>query len=134
MALFIFTRAILEGKPIRVFNGGDMLRDFTYIDDIAEAVAAILERPHPGTPGARLFNVGHGSPVKLMDFVHAVELALGKKAQIELAPMQQGDVQATYASTEKLKAEIGYVPSTPIETGVARFVAWYREHYAGRAA
>ena len=134
MALFIFTRAILEGKPIRVFNGGDMLRDFTYIDDIADAVTAIVERPHPGVPKARLFNVGHGSPVKLMDFVHAVELALGKKAQIELAPMQQGDVQATYASTEKLKAEIGYVPSTPIETGVARFVAWYREHYAGRAA
>jgi UDP-glucuronate 4-epimerase len=131
MALFIFTRAILEGKPIRVFNGGDMLRDFTYIDDIVDAVAALVERPHPGRPGARLFNIGHGSPVKLMDFVRAVERALGRQAQIEMAPMQQGDVRATYASTEKLRAEIGSAPATPIETGVARFVAWYREHYAG---
>jgi UDP-glucuronate 4-epimerase len=134
MALFIFTRAILEGRPIRVFNGGDMLRDFTYIDDIVEAVTAIVERPHPGAragPKSRLFNVGHGSPVKLMDFVRAVETTLGAKARIELAPMQQGDVQATYASTEKLSAEIGYAPATPVEAGVARFVAWYREHYAG---
>ena len=134
MALFIFTRAILAGQPIRVFNGGDMRRDFTYIDDIAEAVTAIVERPHPGTPKARLFNVGHGSPVKLMDFVHAVEHQLGKKARIEFAPMQPGDVQATYACTEKLRAEIGYAPSTTIETGVERFVAWYRAHYAGGPA
>ncbi len=141
MALFIFTRAILEGRPLRVFNGGDMLRDFTYIDDIVEAVTAIVERPHPGNslgaPGgarSRLFNIGHGSPVKLMDFVHAVERALGRKAQIELAPMQQGDVQATYASTQKLRAEIGYAPATSVETGVERFVAWYRSHYAGDLA
>ena len=135
MALFLFTRAILEGKPVRVFNGGDMLRDFTYIDDIAEAVVKIVEKPHPGAHSsgtARLFNVGHGSPVNLMDFVRAVERALGAKAQIELAPMQPGDVRATYASTEKLRAEIGYAPATPVEAGVARFVAWYREHYAGR--
>jgi len=134
MALFIFTRAILEGKPIRVFNGGEMLRDFTYIDDIVDAVAAIVERPHPGAKEgtkSRLFNIGHGSPVKLMDFVHAIEQALGRKAQIELAPMQQGDVKATFASTEKLQAEIGYAPSTPVATGVERFVAWYRAHYAG---
>ena len=135
MALFLFTRAILEGRPIRVFNGGDMLRDFTYIDDIADAVVKIVEKPHPGahvSGPARLFNIGHGSPVKLMDFVRAVERALGQKAQIELAPMQPGDVPATYASTEKLRAEIGYVPGTQVEEGVARFVAWYREHYAGR--
>ena len=138
MALFIFTRAILEGRPVRVFNGGDMLRDFTYIDDIVEAVTAIVERPHPAAmrgpqppPRARLFNIGHGAPVKLMDFVHAVERALGTKAQIELAPMQQGDVQATYASTEKLRAEIGYAPATSVEAGVGRFVDWYRAHYAG---
>lgn len=140
MALFIFTRAILEGKPVRVFNGGDMQRDFTYIDDIVEAVTAIVERPHPGakggpqspsSPPSRLFNIGHGSPVKLMDFVHAVERALGRKALIELAPMQPGDVQATYASTDKLRAEVGYAPSTTIETGVERFIAWYRAHYAG---
>ena len=137
MALFIFTRAILEGRPIRVFNGGDMLRDFTYIDDIVEAVTAIVERPHPGAMGApmaRLFNIGHGSPVKLMDFVRAIEGALGRKAQIELAPMQQGDVRATYASTEMLRAEIGYAPATPVETGVARFVAWYQSHYAAAPA
>ena len=137
MALFIFTRAILEGRPVRVFNGGDMLRDFTYIDDIVEAVTVIVERPHPGArggPKSRLFNIGHGAPVKLMDFVHAVERALGRKARIELAPMQQGDVQATYASTERLRAEIGYAPATSIETGVERFVAWYRSHYAGGQA
>ena len=133
MALFIFTRAMLEGKPIRVFNGGDMLRDFTYIDDIVEAVTAIVEKPHPGGR-ARLFNIGHGSPVKLMDFVRAIEVALGKKARIELAPMQLGDVQATYASTEKLRAEIGYVPPTAIEAGVARFVDWYRTQYASGLA
>jgi len=139
MALFIFTRAILEGKPVRVFNGGDMLRDFTYIDDIVEAVTAIVERPPPGaqgglqlpsSPRSRLFNIGHGSPVKLMDFVRAIERALGKKALIEPAPMQLGDVRATYASTDKLRAEIGYAPSTTIETGVGRFVEWYRSYYA----
>ena len=138
MALFIFTRAILEGKPIKVFNGGDMLRDFTYIDDITEAVTAIVERPHPGNsagaPKSRLFNIGHGSPVKLMDFVRAIERALGRKALIELAPMQPGDVQATYASTDKLRAEIGYAPSTTVETGVERFIAWYRATYAGASA
>jgi len=131
MALFIFTRAILEGRPIRVFNGGDMLRDFTYVDDIVDAVTTLVERPHPGGEGparSRLFNIGHGSPVKLMDFVRAVERALGRKAQIELAPMQQGDVKATFASTEKLHEAIGYQPGTAIETGVERFVTWFREH------
>ena len=131
MALFIFTRAILDGRPIRVFNGGDMLRDFTYVDDIVDAVTTLVELLHPGGDGparSRLFNIGHGSPVKLMDFVRAVERALGRKAQIELAPMQQGDVKATFASTEKLRAAIGYQPGTAIETGVERFVAWFREH------
>ncbi len=134
MALFIFTRAILEGKPIQVFNGGDMLRDFTYIDDIVDAVTILLERPHPRAPMARLFNIGYGSPVKLMDFVRAIEGVLDRKAQIELAPMQQGDVRATYASTQKLRAEIGYAPATSIQTGVERFVAWYKSHYAGASA
>jgi UDP-glucuronate 4-epimerase len=134
MALFIFTRAILAGKPIRVFNGGDMLRDFTYIDDIVEAVTALLQQPGQDTQDASLFNIGHGSPVKLMDYVREIERALGRKAAIELAPMQQGDVPATYASTDKLRAAIGYSPSTTIETGVARFVEWYRSYYAGVAA
>jgi UDP-glucuronate 4-epimerase len=135
MALFIFTRAILEGKPIRLFNAGKMLRDFTYIDDIAEAVVKMIERPFAPAaegPGSRIFNIGHGSPVKLTDFVAAIERELGRKATVELAPMQPGDVEATYASTEKLRAEIGYAPSTGIEEGVARFVAWYRAHYAGK--
>ena len=132
MAPILFARAILEGRPIRVFNGGDMLRDFTYIDDIVEAVTALVERPHPREPMARLFNIGHGTPVKLMNFVRAIEGALGRKAQVEMAPMQQGDMQATYASTEKLHAEIGYAPPTPIEAGVERFVAWYRSYEAVR--
>ena len=134
MALFIFTRAILEGKPIQVFNGGKMLRDFTYIDDVVEAVVKLLERPQPGAQGApkaRLFNIGHGGPVNLMDFVHAIEHALGRKAIVEMAPMQPGDVEATYAATDKLRAEIGYSPSTAIEAGVGRFVDWYRSYYAG---
>jgi UDP-glucuronate 4-epimerase len=133
MAPIIFARAIIEGKPIRLFNGGEMLRDFTYIDDIVDAVTAIVERQHPGKragSNARLFNVGHGTPVNLMDFVRAMEGALGMKAIIELAPMQIGDVRATFASTERLRAEIGYAPATPIDVGVARFVAWYREYYA----
>jgi len=133
MALFIFTRAILSGKPIRVFNGGDMLRDFTYIDDIVEAVVALLDQPGRGRQDgqkASLYNVGHGSPIKLLDYVREIEKALGRKATIELAPMQQGDVQATYASTEKLRAAIGYSPATTIETGVGRFVDWYRSYYA----
>ena len=129
MALFIFTRAILEGKPIRLFNGGDMLRDFTYIDDIAEAVVKVIER---SAQHHRIFNIGHGSPVKLTDFVAAIEQALGKKAVIEKAPMQPGDVAATYASTDKLRAEIGYAPGTAVEEGVGRFVTWYRSYYKDR--
>ncbi len=132
MALFIFTRAILEGKSIRLFNGGNMLRDFTYIDDIAEAVVKMVGRPAPPAPRHRIFNVGHGSPLKLTDFVTAIEQALGRKAVIEMAAMQPGDVEATYASTEKLRAEIGYAPATDVRDGVGRFVAWYRAHYAGK--
>jgi UDP-glucuronate 4-epimerase len=135
MAFFSFTRAILEGKPIRVFNSGNMQRDFTYIDDIVEAMVRIVERPHPGATAAdrhRLLNVGYGAAVNLLDFVHAIERAAGRKAVIELAPMQPGDVEATWASTERLRAETGYAPATPLEEGIARFVAWYRSYYAGR--
>ena len=137
MALFLFTDAILNGRPIQVFNHGRMQRDFTYIDDIVEAVAQLVERPHPVAQGGaktRLFNIGLGAPVNLMDFVHAIERELGIKAQIEFAPMQPGDVQATYASTEKLRAEIGYAPAITVEAGVGRFVAWYKAHYAGARA
>jgi UDP-glucuronate 4-epimerase len=131
MAPFIFARAMHEGRPIRVFNGGDMGRDFTYIDDVVEAVAQLVERPHPAARGGektRLFNVGHGALMNLMDFLRAIERELGVTAQIELAPMQPGDVQATCASTDKLRAEIGYAPATPVATGVARFIAWYKAY------
>jgi len=131
MAPFIFARAMREGQPIRVFNGGDMRRDFTYIDDVVEAVAQLVERPHPAARGgekARLFNIGCGAPVNLMDFLRAIERELGATAQIELAPMQPGDVQATCASTEKLRAEIGYAPATTAAAGVARFIAWYKTY------
>jgi UDP-glucuronate 4-epimerase len=130
MALFIFTRAILEGKPIRLFNGGEMRRDFTYIDDTVAATVKVIETPFPErAERARLFNVGRGAPVNLIDFVRAIEKATGRKAQIELAEMQLGDVQATVASNDKLAREFGAVPVTPIEAGVERFVAWYRSYY-----
>jgi UDP-glucuronate 4-epimerase len=131
MAPFIFARAMLEGKPIRVFNGGDMGRDFTYIDDVVEAVVQLVERPHPAVRGgekSRLFNVGLGAMVNLMDFLRAIEHELGVRAQIELAPMQPGDVQATWASTDRLRAEIGYAPATPVAAGVGRFIGWYKTY------
>jgi UDP-glucuronate 4-epimerase len=129
MAPFIFARAMLEARPIRVFNGGDMGRDFTYIDDVVEAVVQLVERPHPATRGGaktRLFNIGLGALMNLMDFLRAIERELGVTAQIELAPMQPGDVKATWASTDKLRAEIGYAPATPVAAGVARFIGWYK--------
>ena len=130
MALFIFTRAILEGKPIRLFNGGDMKRDFTYIDDIVSATVKLVEQPFPASgERARLFNIGRGSAVNLMDFVRAIEKATGRKAEIELAEMQPGDVQSNLAATDKLRRVVGEAPFTPVETGVERFVAWYRSYY-----
>ncbi|MCC6210587.1 MAG: NAD-dependent epimerase/dehydratase family protein [Burkholderiales bacterium] len=137
MAPFLFTRAILEGRPIRLFNGGDMGRDFTYIDDIVDAVVQLLERPHPGAGAGektRLFNLGLGALVNLREFVRALERELGRSARIELAPMQAGDMRETCASTERLRAAIGYAPATPLQEGVARFIAWYRAHYAGANA
>jgi UDP-glucuronate 4-epimerase len=131
MAPFIFARAMLEGKPIRVFNGGDMGRDFTYIDDVVDAVVQLVERPHTAARGGektRLFNVGLGAMVNLMDFLRAIERELGVTAKIELAPMQPGDMQATCASTDRLRAEIGYAPATPVAAGVARFIAWYKAY------
>jgi UDP-glucuronate 4-epimerase len=132
MAPFIFARSMIEGRPIRVFNGGDMGRDFTYIDDVVEAVVQLVERPHPAARGGektRLFNIGLGALMNLMDFLRAIERELGVTAKIELAPMQPGDVQATWASTDKLRAEIGYAPATPVATGVARFIAWCKAYW-----
>ena len=137
MAPFLFARAILEETPIRLFNGGNMGRDFTYVDDVVDAVVRLLERPHPGASGGgktRLFNVGLGSMVNLMEFVRAIEREAGRKARIELAPMQAGDVRETWASTDRLRAAIGYAPATPLQAGVARLVAWVRAHYAGVSA
>jgi len=144
MALFLFTKAILEDKPIQVFNQGEMMRDFTYVDDIVEGIIRVLARPakpNPDWDGARpdpgssdvphrTYNIGHGSPVKLMDFIEALEKALGKTAQKELLPMQAGDVPATWADTATLEHDTAYKPETPIEVGIARFVKWYKDYYS----
>jgi UDP-glucuronate 4-epimerase len=143
MALFIFTRAILEGRPIDVFNNGNMQRDFTYIDDIVEGVVRVIDRPPAGDPGwtgaapdpassrapFRLYNIGNGSPVRLLDFIETIEECLGKKAAKNLMPMQAGDVAATWADVAALERDIGYRPRTPIGEGVKRFVEWYRDYH-----
>jgi UDP-glucuronate 4-epimerase len=143
MALFIFTRAILEGRPIDVFNEGRMQRDFTYIDDIVQGVVRTLDQaaqPNPNWSGDnpdaassrapyRLFNIGNHQPVELLSLIEVLERALGRKALKNLLPMQPGDVPATYADVDELAAAVGFKPSTPIEQGVARFVEWYRGYY-----
>lgn len=143
MALFLFTRAMLEGRAIDVFNRGDMLRDFTYIDDIVEGVVRTLDRaaepdaafdaqaPHPGRSQApyRVFNIGNQGPVKLMDFIQAIERALGIEAQKNLLPMQPGDVPATYADVSALTEWTGFTPRTEVIEGVTNFVRWYRDYY-----
>ena len=143
MSLFMFTRDILAGEPIKVFNFGQHARDFTYIDDAVEGVVRTLdeiarpdpfwrpEAPDPGTSSApyRLYNIGNHSPVGLLDYIATIEKAVGKKAKLELVPQQPGDVEETYADVEALKQAIGFEPSTPLELGVGRFVAWYRDYY-----
>jgi UDP-glucuronate 4-epimerase len=136
MAYFSFTRAILAGKPIDIYNHGDMARDFTYIDDIVEGVARVVTRPPrpgagAGNPSApyRLYNIGNRSPVRLLDFVQALETALGRTARKRFVPMQPGDVPVTCADTSDLEAEFGFTPATPLRTGLERFVAWYRAFY-----
>jgi UDP-glucuronate 4-epimerase len=125
MALFKFTRGILDGTPIPVFNEGRMVRDFTYIDDIVEGVVRVIDRPAP----YRIFNIGNHRRVELLDYIRAFEKAIGKKAKLDLLPMQPGDVPATEADTSALQAATGFSPATPVEEGVRRFVAWYREYY-----
>lgn len=143
MALFLFTKAILEGRPIDVFNKGEMERDFTYIDDVVEALARLGDkpaapnpdwrgdRPDPSSSNApyRLYNVGNHTPVKLMRLIEILEAELGKKAIKNMLPMQPGDVPATYADVADLMGDVGFAPSTSIEDGVARFVSWYRGYY-----
>ncbi len=143
MALFKFTRAILAGEPIDVFNYGKHRRDFTYIDDIAEGVLRVLDRlpranadwnadqPDSATSSApyRLYNVGNNQPVELMHYIEVLERCLGKKAQMNLLPLQPGDVPDTYADVSDLIKDTGYKPDTEVETGVARFVEWYREYF-----
>lgn len=143
MALFLFTKAILEGRPIDVFNNGNMERDFTYIDDIIEGVFRLLDHlpranpewngdhPDPATSYCpwRLYNIGNNSKEKLMRYIEVLEECLGKKAEKNFLPMQAGDVSATYADVEDLVREINFKPNTSIEAGVRNFVAWYREYY-----
>jgi UDP-glucuronate 4-epimerase len=143
MAPFLFTRAILEGRPIDVFNHGRMQRDFTYVDDIVEAVLRVNDRvpapdpdytaanPDPASSDApyRVFNIGNHQPVPLMDFIGCIEQQLGRQAEKRLLPMQPGDVAATYADTAALEQWIDFAPSTPLAEGIARFVDWYRHYY-----
>ena len=143
MALFLFTRAILEGRPIDVFNHGNMQRDFTFVDDIVEGVIRVVDRvaepngtydpllADPATSSApyRVFNIGNNNPVQLLEFIACIERALGRKATKNLLPLQDGDVPATFANTDALNAWVGFVPGTSVETGVARFVDWFRGYY-----
>jgi UDP-glucuronate 4-epimerase len=139
MAPMLFTKAILEGKPISVFNHGDMRRDFTYVDDIVEGVARVMAQPPtPSGAGAstrapfKVYNIGNSAPVELLRFIEVLERALGRSAQKVMMPMQPGDVPATFADVSELERDVGFRPSTSIEEGLGRMVAWYREFYAVR--
>ena len=143
MAPILFARAITEGRPIKVFNHGDMQRDFTYVEDIVEGVLRVLDRPPEGNPswsGAEpdpsyspapyhIYNIGKGKPVALMDFISTIEEKLGIEAQKEYLPMQPGDVPATWADTTDLERDFGYKPNTTLDEGIEEFVAWFREFY-----
>ena len=143
MSMFMFTDKIIKGEPIDVFNHGHHARDFTYVDDIVQGVVRAIDRvaapnpawsgdqPDPATSSApyRLYNIGNHSPVQLMDYIACIEKAVGKTATKNMLPMQPGDVPATFADIEDLKADVGFEPKTPIEEGVKRFVAWYRDYY-----
>jgi UDP-glucuronate 4-epimerase len=131
MAPMLFAKAITGGKPIKVFNNGDLSRDFTYIDDIIEGVTRVMngipskEEKHPYY---RIFNIGNSQPVQLMDFIRTMEDAIGKKAVLEMYPMQKGDVKITYADTSELGKQFDYQPSIPLKKGITKFIDWYRQH------
>jgi UDP-glucuronate 4-epimerase len=143
MALFLFTKAILAGEPMDVFNHGDMQRDFTYVDDIIEGVVRVIDKPaapnsdwsgdkpDPATSKApyKIYNIGNNSPVALREMISILETALGKKAKLNLLPMQPGDVPATCADVDDLQRDVGFKPSTPLATGIGKFVEWYREYF-----
>jgi UDP-glucuronate 4-epimerase len=143
MALFLFTKAILAGEPIRIFNHGKMRRDFTYIDDIVEGIVRVLDLPpgpdpgfDPATPDPstssapyRIFNIGNDRPTELLRYVDVLESELGVRAIRQLVDIQPGDVPATWADVDALRDAVGFAPTTPVEEGVRRFVAWYREFY-----
>jgi len=127
MSALLFAHAIMGGKPIQVFNNGHMQRDFTYVDDIVEGTLRVLDKP------ARyaIYNIGNHTPVGLLDYIAALERVLGKKAQLEMKPLQPGDVKATYADTRALAAAVGFAPATPLESGLARLAEWFRSYYRG---
>jgi len=143
MALFKFTKGILGGDPIPVFNHGKMIRDFTYIDDIVEGVVRVIDRPASPNPDwsgktpdsatsyapYRIYNIGNNQPVELMRYIEVLEQSLGKKAKLEMLPMQDGDVPATYANTENLENDVGFRPRTSVEHGIAKFVEWYKSYH-----
>ena len=137
MAIYKFTKAIYEGRPIDVYNQGKMLRDFTYVDDIVEGIVRTMEKPPKGASGAqfegssryRIFNIGNNQPVELLRLIQILEEKIGKKAVINWLPMQPGDVPVTYADIDNLCHEAGYRPHTSIEEGISRFVDWYRNYY-----
>jgi UDP-glucuronate 4-epimerase len=125
MSPMLFARAIMEGEPIQVFNHGDMKRDFTYIDDIVEGTLRVLDR----TERYAVYNIGNHQPVALLDYIALMEAALGKKARMEMKPMQPGDVKATYADTTALAQAVGFAPATPLASGLERFAAWFKSYY-----
>jgi UDP-glucuronate 4-epimerase len=128
MSPMLFAKAILEGKPIQVFNHGDMQRDFTYIDDVAEGTLRVLDQPPAGTPPYRVFNIGNHQPVPLLEYIALLEKALGRKAAMEMKPMQPGDIKATYADTRALREATGFAPATSLEEGLAHFAAWFKSY------
>jgi len=132
MALFSFTKAILADRPIRVFNQGDMGRDFTYVDDIVAGVVAALERPPAGDVPHQVYNLGNNQPARLMEMIGTLEAALGKEAEKVFEPMQPGDVKETFADITESRRDLGYDPKTPIAEGIPRFVAWYLDYYGKR--
>jgi len=143
MAMWLFTEAINAGRPIKLFNHGKMRRDFTYVDDVVQAVVRLIDRPAEGDPAWsseapdparssapwRVYNIGNNTPVEVLDVVRILEETLGKKAIREMLPMQPGDVPATYADVDDLMRDVGFKPATPIAEGIARFVAWYKEYH-----